>query len=308
MLTWAQRLRFSIFLHGGAVALRLRDEIAQRLSPNRPLVKKRRSAAATSSPLLRKLLLSHGTSQIEAQLAIPEEKPRALVLICHGIGERLYFWSKVQLLLAEVDVGSLVFHYTSYGQSRGPCTPEGFESSAQAAYAYLASLVPEAPLFLFGTSLGTAVAAQVAATLQPAPAGVILSQGFPSLREAGKSVLARLNLALLPVHGWLPDVWRSAENLAAIAPPVLVIHSPDDELFSREMGERLYAGAASRRDGRQYMTLPADFAHDDVSLRPSMGYWQPILDFIRAETDHFTRNAEAATRSPPNPSTTAVTT
>lgn len=159
MLTWAQRLRFSIFLHGGAVALRLRDEIAQRLSPNRPLVKKRRSAAATSSPLLRKLLLSHGTSQIEAQLAIPEEKPRALVLICHGIGERLYFWSKVQLLLAEVDVGSLVFHYTSYGQSRGPCTPEGFESSAQAAYAYLASLVPEAPLFLFGTSLGTAVAA-----------------------------------------------------------------------------------------------------------------------------------------------------
>jgi alpha-beta hydrolase superfamily lysophospholipase len=257
---------------------------------------------------LRKLLLPHGASQIEAQLALPKQGPRALVLICHGIGERLYFWSKVQLLLAEAGIGSLVFHYTSYGQSRGPCTPEAFESSAQAASAYLASLAPEAPLFLFGTSLGTAVAAQVAATLQPAPAGVILSQGFPSLREAGKSVLARLHLAALPVHGFLPDVWRSAENLAAISLPVLVIHSPDDELFSPMMGEQLYAGAASRRDGRQHLVVPAGFAHDDVSLRPAMEYWQPILDFIRAETDYFTKNAEAATRSPLNPSATAVAT
>lgn len=308
MLTRAQRLRFAILLRSGAIALQLRDEVAQRLAPRHDHVVRRRTAAATESPLLQRFLLSNGERPLEAQLVLPERLPTAVVLLCHGIGERLYFWTQSQLLLAREGIGSLVFHYTSYGESRGPCTPENFESAACAAYEYLVSAVPDVPAFLFGTSLGTAVASQVADRLSPLPAGLILSQGFSSLREAAGAVLARLYLSALPISGLVPDVWRSAETLKTTNLPVLVIHSPDDLLFSPVMGERLYEAAASRKKARQSLVTPAGFGHDDVSLRPAMGYWKPILDFIQAETGYFTKNAAAATIKPPSPNNTAVDT
>jgi uncharacterized protein len=289
-----QRLRFSFIMRLAASALFARDALGLRFTPNHPDIRSHRAAAALSSPLCRRLLLPAGRRQIEAQLTLPEQPPRALVLLCHGIAERLNFWTQVQLQLAEVAIGSLVFHYSSYGQSRGPATTEAFESDARTAYAFLASLSPNTPLFLFGTSLGSAVAAHVAASVDPQPAGLILSQGFPSLREAAAAVFAQLGIRHPVLPRLMPDLWHSAEAVRSVRCPILVVHSPDDELFPASMGEALYHAAAQRPSCRQTLLTPPGFAHNDVSLRPSRGYWSPIMDFILAEAAHFTKNNDAA--------------
>jgi fermentation-respiration switch protein FrsA (DUF1100 family) len=294
-----QRLRFALIMRLAASALFARDALGLRFWPNHPDIRCHRAAAALSSPLCRRLLLPAGRRQIEAQLTLPvtppDQPPRALVLLCHGIGERLNFWTQVQLQLADAAIGSLVFHYSSYGQSRGPATTEAFESDARTAYAFLASLSPNTPLFLFGTSLGSAVAAHVAAYVDPEPAGLILSQGFPSLRAATAAVFAQLGIRHPAPSRLVPDLWRSAEAIRSVRCPILVVHSPDDQLFPASMGESLYRAAAQRPSCRQTLLTPSGFAHNDVSLRPRSGYWSPIMDFILAKAAHSTKNKDAPT-------------
>jgi hypothetical protein len=307
-----QRLRFALIMRLAASALFARDALGLRFAPNHPEISPRRAAAALSSPLCRRIFIPAGRRQIEAQLTLPGQPARALVLLCHGIGERLYFWTNVQLLLAQAGIGSLVFHYSGYGQSRGPATTEAFESDARTAYAHLASLSPNsshgAPLFLFGTSMGSAVAAHVAASVNPPPAGLILSQGFPSLRAASAAVLAQFGIRHPALSRLLPDVWHSAEAMKSVRCPILVIHSPADQLFPSTMGEALYRAAEQRPSCRQTFLAPPGFAHSDICLRPASGYWSPITDFILAEAAHFTRNADPATTAPTAASTSAVIT
>jgi hypothetical protein len=307
-----QRLRFALTMRLAASALFARDVLGLRFAPNHPEIRSRRAAAALSSPLCRKIFIPAGRRQIEAQLTLPEEPARALVLLCHGIGERLYFWTQVQLQLAESGIGSLVFHYSSYGQSRGPATTEAFEADARTAYAFLASLSPNSststPPFLFGTSLGSAVAAHIAASVSPQPAGLILSEGFPSLREASAAVLAQVGIRHPVLSRLLPDVWHSAEAIKSVRCPILVVHSPAGQLFPSTMGEALYRAAEQRPSCRQTFLAPPGFAHNDVCLRPASGYWSPITDFILAEAAHFTKNAEPATNAPTAASTSATIT
>lgn len=306
MLTRAQQLRFSIMLRCGAAGCFTRDFLAELFIPKSEYASSRREAKATRSPLIRAVMVPNAERSLEAQLVMPKQ-PRALVLICHGIGERLYFWTQAQLLLAENNIGSLVFHYAGYGKSRGPFTPDAVNADTAAAHSYLAALAPGVPVFVFGTSLGTAVAIHAAPTLQPPPAGLILSQGFSTVREAAKSVLAKLRLPLGFIANILPDTWRSTETLAASRCPVLVIHSPDDELFALSMGEALYAVAASRTNTRQSIATPVGFSHN-VSLRTQQDYWSPIIDFILAEAAHFTKNADPATITPTAANTSAAIT
>jgi len=56
------------------------------------------------------------------------------VLICHGIGELVEYWGKVQGLLKGMGVSSLVFNYSGYGTSSGILTTAHCEEDAAAAY------------------------------------------------------------------------------------------------------------------------------------------------------------------------------
>jgi hypothetical protein len=284
MLTPAQRLRFVLLMSSGAAALSLRDAIVKVVAPNSAIARSRRAAADFQSPFLTQIFIASSQQGIEAQLAFPNHPPTAMVLLCHGIGERFYFWRQVQHVLATSGIASLVFHYPGYGRSTGTFTPESTDTCAHAAYAYLHGLAPTSPLFVFGTSLGTAVAAHVAVTRNPVPAGLILAQGFTTLREAAKSVLrtAHLPTALSKL---LPDVWRNTQALAAARCPVLIVHGESDYLFPVAMGQELLRSAQLRPDCRQSILTPEGFDHSDPMLGPAVkAYWQPILDFIRAES------------------------
>jgi len=282
MLTAVQRLRFVVLMSAGAMALAFRDKVAKVLAPQSAIGRSRRAAAAFQSSFLTHTFIVTPRHLIEAQVALPAQPPVALVLICHGIGERFYFWREVQHLLASAGIGSLVFHYPGYGRSTGSFTPENVDAHARAAYEYLHGRAPEAPIFVFGTSLGTAVAAHMIAGLKPAPAGLILAQGFTTLREAAKAVL-RVVRAPTAVHRLLPDVWRNTHALAETRCSVLIVHGTADELFPVVMGEELFRCAQLRSDCRQALLTPAGFEHSDPMLGSKVeAYWQPVLEFITA--------------------------
>src|SRR5579859_5641549 len=86
----------------------LRDRLLGRMSTMR------RRANEWTHPVSRHLIPSGGRA-LDAVLVRPFDEPRAALLICHGIGETVDYWTGVQHLLASRGVASLVFDYSGYG-------------------------------------------------------------------------------------------------------------------------------------------------------------------------------------------------
>jgi len=308
MLTPTQCLRFVLFMSAGAWALSLRDSIFKVIAPNSTIARSRCAAAAFQSPFISQTFLQTPKQRIEVQLALSSQPPSAMVLLCHGIGERFYFWREVQHLLAASGIGSLVFHYPGYGSSSGQFTPQNVTASARAACEHLRAIAPDAPVFVFGTSLGTAVAVHASEALNPQPAGLILAQGFTTLRDAAMRVLRIVHLPTV-LSKLLPDVWRNTQALADVRCPILIVHGASDFLFPVAMGQELFQAAQMRAGGRQALLTPAGFDHSDPMLGSSVeAYWQPILNFMRSESDQCSKYADAVTAIPAMPKMQPTTT
>ena len=154
----------------------------------------------------------------------------------------------------------LLFDYRGYGESEGKPSEKGTYLDGEAAYRFLADIqkIPARKIILYGESLGSAVAVELArqhpAVPASAPAGtapdleeqgpgagaIILESPFTSTVAMGKLV-----------YPWLPVRWLVKyryDNLSKISElrlPILILHSPDDEIVPFRMGQRLYAAAAS---------------------------------------------------------------
>jgi uncharacterized protein len=215
-----------------------------------------------------------GDHDLDAVLVRPaEERMRASVLICHGIGETVQRWFAVQQLLAAHGVASLVFDYSGYGRSRGSFDAKRAEGDAVAAFRFLAGNVDPMPISLLGFSLGSGVAA---AMLPRVPAcSLLLCAAFTSIRDAACSV---------GIPRWLgfgvPPIWRAEENLRGCTVPVLVVHGDRDRLFSVSMAEKLSAccGSPSR------VIVVPNLTHNQPFSHPSMTYWGPVIEHLKLAT------------------------
>ena len=241
----------------------------------------RRKTVASTDPTLAqsqrtclRIPTEHG--ELEAVLAVPRGGPTAGVLVFHGIGDRLSYWEDVQALLALSGIASLIFHYPDYGRSTGIFSVQGLRSASSAAYAALQANIPlRTPVFLLGFSMGTGIATDAACYLDREPNGLILCQPFRSLREGTVEVVRSRLVARL-----MPDVWRTVETVSDLPMPLLVVHSDGDKLFPTHHGLSVYEAARSGLAITVAYSSPSGFEHNQVYLRPSLGYWQPILDFM----------------------------
>ncbi len=167
--------------------------------------------------------------------AHPEAK--GILLVCHGnagnISDRLW----IPKDLTDVPVHVFLFDYRGYGKSRGLPHEKGTGRDVQAAYQVCVQKWngPEAepPVVLYGRSLGGAVALQAVETC-PVRA-LILESTFTSVLEMGQ----RFYPWLLP-NLFCMNRYRSDLRIAKTNMPVLVAHSPDDEVVPYDMGEALY--------------------------------------------------------------------
>lgn len=132
----------------------------------------------------------------------------------------------------------LMFDYRGYGRSEGSPDEKGTYLDAEAAWRYLVEQRREraGQIVIHGRSLGGAVAAHLAG--DHTPAALVLESTFSSIPD----LAARL-------YWWLPVRWlskfhyRTAERVAAIQCPVLVIHSRDDDLIPFEHGRHIFEAA-----------------------------------------------------------------
>ena len=206
---------------------------------------------------------------------VPAQPNAPVVLLCHGNAGNIIHRLELLRALHDRGLSVCIFDYRGYGQSEGSPSEPGLYRDAQAVYEYLTTTqrVPASRLVVWGTSLGAAVAGDVAA--QHPVAGVILETPFPSVRA-----LVRCYYGRLPMHWLLRARFDLAQRLARIQAPVLVIHGDRDQLVPTALGRDVFAAA---REPKSFYLIPgAD--HNDTYLVGGEPYFQRVLSFIRHAT------------------------
>lgn len=167
----------------------------------------------------------------------------ATVLFLHGNGgnvmHRLDFARRI---VDELQVRVLLLDYAGYGRSEGSPSETGVVEDALAAYDWLIDDgVEPQRLYLFGESLGGAVAAELAAR-RPV-AGVAVQSTFSSLES-----MARRRFGWLPLLPWLAgDALRTRDALERSGHGPLVIHGTRDRVVPFDESEALAALPGARR-------------------------------------------------------------
>ncbi len=169
---------------------------------------------------------------------IPTDNARGTLLFFHGNAGNLSHRLDSLQIFHRLNLNVLIFDYRGYGRSSGQPSENGTQLDARAAWAYLVDERGESPghIVLFGRSLGASIAARLATEKQPA--ALILESAFISVPE-----LAAELYRWLPVRFLARLQYRTRDTLSHVHCPVLVAHSPDDEIIPYRHGRVLYETA-----------------------------------------------------------------
>lgn len=147
--------------------------------------------------------------------------------------------------LRAMGLATLLLDYRGYGGNPGRPSQDGLLADAHAGAAALAERtgLPDDRIVYFGESLGSAVAAGLAA--QRPPGALVLRSPFPSLAAVGELVYPWLPVGLL-----LRDRYPAATWLESYAGPTLVVIGGRDRLVPPELSRRAAAAPTGPTDVR----------------------------------------------------------
>jgi uncharacterized protein len=203
---------------------------------------------------------------------IPTKDAKFTFLAFHGNASNIANRASVYEFLRDTPANVFALEYRGYGHSEGKPSESGIYLDAEAAHQYLVDVQRIDPnsIISFGQSLGTAVAANVAARLPVA--AVILEAPFPSA-----SVLARKLFWFLPgvqflVHGQL----NTAARLQQARVPLLVVHCTQDPVIPFEFGQAVYNRAPAPK---QFLKIE-NLCHEEASLVAPRQYREALDQFL----------------------------
>jgi fermentation-respiration switch protein FrsA (DUF1100 family) len=194
--------------------------------------------------------------------------PGARLVACfHGNGETIDDDVTLARDLRERGLGALLVEYPGYEDSGAMPSEQGLYGNAETALDEAArrGFGPDR-VALWGTSLGTGVAAEMAR--RGRGARLVLVSPFTSLRD-----VASRTVSWLPISLVVPDRYDTLAKAASIRIPTLIVHGDRDDVVPFDMGETL----AHAITGSRFLPI-SGAAHGDIYVRGGA----TLLDAIAA--------------------------
>ncbi|MGD9111617.1 MAG: alpha/beta fold hydrolase [Desulfobacterales bacterium] len=235
-----------------------------------------------------------------AEYELPFEDVYVSVNSGNGIKERIHAWwipaeySSSRYLLyfhgSALNIGANITHarrfhqmgfsvmlvsYRGYGKSDGTFPSEAqIYLDAQAAWSYLVEQkgIDPGSIFIYGHSLGAAVAIQLAVD-HPGAGGLIVEAAFTSIADMARRMP---QYRIFPIELIVHQRFESVAKVSRLQVPVLYIHGTDDKLVPHEMSRELYKRTASFKQ----LKFIRGGGHNNSAAVGGDEYLQAVRNFV----------------------------
>ena len=210
---------------------------------------------------------------------VAAQPEKGTLLFFHGNAGNISHRLDSIKIFHDLGLSTYIIDYRGYGQSQGVISEQGSYLDAEAAWDYLTQTrkIPAEQIIVFGRSLGAAIAAHIAAN--HLPGALILESAFTSVPD----MAARL-YPVLPVRLLSRLQYNTKKMLGSVSCPVLIIHSPDDEIIPFENGLQLYDSARQPKE-----LLRISGGHNEGFLVSSSRYSDGLSKFIGTHLPEMSR-------------------
>ena len=217
----------------------------------------------------------------------PQSRERQLptIVFFHGNAGNIGIRIPNAIELYKLDANVLLVEYRGYGES----TPEhikptekGIKSDSEAVLDFILKHPKLDPsrIFLFGRSLGGAVAFHVADYAQRMNmplAGIIVENTFESIAHMVRVLLPFLSAFAKPP--FLTNEWDSTNIAAQLRLPILYIAGDVDEIVPYTQMKDLYAKSSKSSLMHRFHCVKGG-THNETWIQGGKAYWEAIKRFI----------------------------
>lgn len=201
---------------------------------------------------------------------IHADAPRGVVLFSHGNAGTIADRLDSVAIFREMGFDVLIYDYGGYGLSTGRPSENRCNADVAAVWHYLTvgRDVDPGKIVLFGRSLGTGPTVELAS--RELPAAVILESPLLSVVRVAKGLYPFLPVNLLARHRF-----DNEAKINKVRAPLLILHSPSDEIIPFSHGQRLFELA---NEPKQFVELRG--THNDGYVATGERYVETINRFL----------------------------
>ena len=176
----------------------------------------------------------------------------------------------------ELGFSVLAIDYRGFGKSSAGLPSEASSAEdARAAWQWLAAQYPDSPRYIFGHSLGGAIAIELARQVQDEQ-GTMVEGTFTSIPD----VVSTFRWGWLPVSPLITQRFESVRKVGEIGSPLLVVHGSEDRLIQPELGRKLYEAA---QEPKQFVLVEGGSHHNTNAIGQGQ-YRQAMASLFRLPT------------------------
>ncbi|MFW5785112.1 MAG: alpha/beta hydrolase [Chitinispirillaceae bacterium] len=197
-------------------------------------------------------------------------KKPGVIIYFHGNAGNMYHRIRDAYQLYSFGYDVLIVSYRGYAGSEGRPSEKGVYIDGQSAveYAKLKLQYEQSNIVIYGRSIGTAVAVDVAQNRNIKKLILItpLSTGADVGRATGLGFFQFL----------VGSPFDSMAKINNVKCPVLVIHGTQDEMIPYRLGKKLYRAYK----GKKRMVTIEDGSHNDLEIKNPAMYWNAVGNFL----------------------------
>jgi hypothetical protein len=204
---------------------------------------------------------------------LPVPDARLTVLLSHGNGGNIsHRLDRALLVQSRLGASVFLYDYRGYGSSEGSPDEAGTYRDVRSAYEYLVAekKVDPARLVLFGESLGSAVALDLA--LERPAAALVLESPFTSVPDMARTT------AFAPLAPFVRTRYDNLGKIARLRMPLLVLHGDQDEIVPFAQGRRLFEAAPLPK---RFFAIPGARPQRHLLRVGGEPYWRALADFLK---------------------------
>ncbi|MCE0496836.1 MAG: alpha/beta hydrolase [Methylacidiphilales bacterium] len=196
--------------------------------------------------------------------------PRGTIVLFHGNGGTAYGRTAYVDAFTRRGFRTFLYEYPGYGGRPGTPGEAAIVPDARALIRDL-DQAGYGPLYVWGESLGSGVAASVCANPNVHVRGLALVTPWDTLVNVAQSYYP-----WFPVRLILVDRYDSVANLQHFGRPICVIRSSEDEIIPPACSINL----CNQLPEPKKIIVQDGYGHNDWPSSPELAWWDDALDFI----------------------------